>query len=255
MPKIFLSPSNQFANAYAYGGTNEGKQMGIVAQLLKTSLERCGFSVYLMHDESMATKVAKADSWGADLYVPIHSNACNKEVAGTRMFCWSKPGKGYDACLAIFNFLAPLTPGTSESIKVDQTLYEIKNPAAPVAYIEVDFHDVESVAKWIIEHTADIAEAICKGICKYFGITYKAPNTTTPTVTSCTVSVPNLKNGSSGASVKVAQALLNLKNNAGLSVDGSFGSLTEKAVVAYQKKLKITQSKTIDKATWTALLH
>jgi len=30
-------------------------------------------------------------------------------------------------------------------------------------------------AKWIVENTSAIAEAICKGICEYFGYTYKAP--------------------------------------------------------------------------------
>ena len=150
MAKIFLSPSNQYENRYAYGNTNEGKQMGIVANLLKVSLQRCGFDVLLMHDESMATKVAKANAWGADLYIPIHSNACNGKVSGTRMFCWSIPGAGYDACLAIFRYLAPVTPGESESIKVADDLYEVRYPYAPVAYIETDFHDVPSVAKWII---------------------------------------------------------------------------------------------------------
>lgn len=175
MPKIFLSPSNQFANKYAYGNTNEGEQMGLVANMLKKSLERCGFQIMLMHDESMAVKVSKANSWGADLYVPIHSNACNGSVTGTMMFCWSISGSGYDACLSIFRYLAPLTPGDSENIKVADDLYEIRYPYAPVAYIEVDFHDVAAVAKWIVEHTADIAEAICHGICDYFSVPYVAP--------------------------------------------------------------------------------
>ena len=32
-----------------------------------------------------------------------------------------------------------------------------------------------SVAKWIVEHTTKIGEAIAKGICNYFGIAYKSP--------------------------------------------------------------------------------
>lgn len=251
MPKVFLSPSNQFGNRYAYGNTNEGKMMGIVANLLKTALIRCGINVLLMHDQSMAEKVKTADNWGADLYLPIHSNACNKEVAGTRMFCWSKPGQGYSACMAIFKYLAPLTPGESESIKVDQTLYEIKYPSAPVAYIEVDFHDVESVAKWIVNHTADIAEAICHGVCDYFNITYIAP---VAKVETCTVDLPVLRQGSNNGYVTTLQTMLNYKNKAGLSVDGAFGALTRSALLAYQQKCNISKSGEADKATWSALL-
>jgi N-acetylmuramoyl-L-alanine amidase len=39
-------------------------------------------------------------------------------------------------------------------------------------YIEVDFHDVPAVAKWIIENVEDIGEAIAKGICNHFGVKY-----------------------------------------------------------------------------------
>lgn len=51
----------------------------------------------------------------------------------------------------------------------------------PAAYLEVDFHDVPSVAKWICEHTTAIGEKIAEGICNYFGVTYKAPVAPTPT--------------------------------------------------------------------------
>lgn len=250
MPKVFLSPSNQFANRYAYGNTNEGKQMGLVANLLKKALERCGFEVMLMHDQDMSVKCRTADNWGAQLYLPIHSNACNAEVAGTRMFCWSKPGQGYNVCMDIFRYLAPLTPGESESIKVDQTLYEVKTPKAPVAYIEVDFHDVAGVARWIVEHTADIAEAICKGVCDYFAVSYKAPSVPE----TCVVDLPLLRVTDESGYVKSAQALLNAKNNAGLVADGAFGAKTYAAVRSFQQKEKLSADGVIGKATWTALL-
>ena len=249
MPKVFLSPSNQFANRYAAGNTNEGKQMGIVANLLKVALERCGIQVMLMHDQTMAEKCKTANNWGADLYIPIHSNACNGQVGGTRLFCWSKPGKGYDACQAIFSFLAPITPGDSESIKVDQTLYEIKYPYAPVAYVECDFHDVPSIAEWIISHTADIAEAICKGVCKYFGMSYVAP----AHVETCTITLPVLSVGAEGNSVIALQRLLN-GNGAKLAVDGDFGSKTLSAVKTFQKKANIDIDGVAGKFTWGALL-
>jgi N-acetylmuramoyl-L-alanine amidase len=53
----------------------------------------------------------------------------------------------------------------------------VKTPKAPTVYIEVDFHDVPDVAKWIVEHTEEIGEAICKGVCNHYGVTYKAKET------------------------------------------------------------------------------
>lgn len=173
--KIYLSPSDQTSNKYAAGNTNEEKQCERIADACAVALKRCGFEVKNNKTSSMEARVSESNKWGADLHVPIHSNAFNKKVAGTRLFCWDKTGKGYKACKAIFNALAPLTPGTSESISVDTTLYEVRNATAPTTYIEVDFHDVKDVAKWIIENVEAIGEAICEGICNYFGAKYVPP--------------------------------------------------------------------------------
>lgn len=173
--KIFLSPSDQTKNKYAYGNTTEAIQCGRIAATLETALKRCGFEVRLLHYYDMATKVHNADTWGADLYITIHTNACNGKVTGTRMFSYDTTGKGYKAAKAVFKYLAPLTPGTSESVTSNPDLYEVKCPAAPTVYCEVEFHDVSSAAKWIIENTEAIAEAICMGVCDYFGVSYKVP--------------------------------------------------------------------------------
>jgi len=58
------------------------------------------------------------------------------------------------------------------------TLGEITGPKAISVYIEVEFHDNKDYAKWIIDNTALIGETICKGICRGFGVTYKAANST-----------------------------------------------------------------------------
>lgn len=184
MAKVFLSPSNQYDNRYAYGNTTEGVQCGKIAEACKAALERSGVTVKLMHDESMQEKCQASNAFGADLHVPIHTNAFNGQVSGTRMFCFNSGGEGMKACKAIFNCLAPVTPGTSENIRVDASLYEVRVPSAPTAYVECEFHDNAATAKWIVEHTADIGEAIAHGICDYFGVTFKAPEKPKPAATT-----------------------------------------------------------------------
>ena len=177
--KVFLSPSNQDGNKYAYGNTNEMEQCGKIAYSCKSALERNGIDVMLMHSEDMGTKVTRSNAWGADFYIPIHSNAYNGAVSGTRMFYYSEGGEGHKMSKCIFNRLSPITPGTSDNIQQSTGLYETRMPNAYTAYIEVDFHDVPSVAKWIIEHTSEIGEAIAHGVCDYAGIQYKGPETAT----------------------------------------------------------------------------
>ena len=173
MAKVYLSPSNQTDNRYAYGNTTEAIQCGKIADACRAALERSGVTVQVGHMPSMQDKCKESNAFGADLHVPIHTNAFNGTVTGTRMFCFNSSGEGMKACKAIFNRLAPVTPGTSENIRVDASLYEVRVPSAPTAYIECEFHDNATTAKWIVEHTVDIGEAIARGICDYFGVTYK----------------------------------------------------------------------------------
>lgn len=170
--KVFLSPSDQDANTYAYGNTTEDVQCGRVAEAAKAALERCGFEVMLVQYEKMSSKCAKSDAFGAELHVPIHSNACNGKVTGTRIFYGVEGGQSWRASKAILDRLGPVTPGGPDAVQSYPELYEIRIPKAPTAYIEIDFHDVPTIARWIIAHPVEIGEAICAGICDYFGEKY-----------------------------------------------------------------------------------
>lgn len=174
--KIFLSPSNQDKNAYAYGNTTEDVQCGKIAKACETALKRCGFDVKLEQYDTMQNRVAHAEAWGADLHVPIHTNAYNGSVGGTRIFYYKSGTAGHKAAQAIYNALKDVTPGKSDNCTTAD-LYEIRAPQIPAAYVEAEFHDVPAYAKWIIENTELIGESICEGICAYFGITYKAATT------------------------------------------------------------------------------
>ena len=170
--KVYISPSDQVSNAYAWGNTNEHVQCQRIAEAEAAALRRSGVEVKLAaFGTTMAQRCAESDAWGADIHNCVHTNACNKQVMGTRLFCYAIPGKGYDACKAVFSELAPLSPGTSENIQKAR-YYEVRVPDAPSVYCECEFHDTVQGARWIVEHTTDIGEAIAKGLCKYLGVTY-----------------------------------------------------------------------------------
>lgn len=174
--KIFLSPSDQFENTYAAGNTNEGEQMGLLAEKLAPILQRCGFEVKIVHRSTLVNKRKQSDDWGADLHLPLHSNAFNGTVSGTRVMCMrTVDGQlGYEYSKKIFKQLDAVTPGTSSNISAQPQLYEIQAPHAPTVYVEVDFHDVPMVANWIIHNLDVIADAIARGVCDCFGVQYKA---------------------------------------------------------------------------------
>ncbi len=169
--KIYFSPSSQRENKYAVGKTNEEVQCEKIAVECVKVAKRCGFDAKTNTSTDMYGRVKESNEWGADLHIPIHTNAANKKVQGTRLFSYDAKGIGYKVCREIMETLAPITPGTSDSI-TPQTFYEITDAIAPTAYIEVAFHDNTEEAQWIIGHTEEIAEAIVKGLCNYYGMKY-----------------------------------------------------------------------------------
>jgi len=161
MTKIYISPSSQPENKYAYGNTNEQEQCNKIALECVKIAKRCGFEAKTNTNSDMYGRVKESNDWDADVHIPIHTNAANGKVQGTRLFSFDAKGTGYKVCQSIMKTLAPITPGTSDSITV-QSFYEITNANAPTAYIEVAFHDNVEEAKWIISHTKEIAEAFEK---------------------------------------------------------------------------------------------
>lgn len=220
--KIYLSPSDQRSNTYAVGNTNEAVQCRRIATAAVTALERCGFEARTNTtwngDDAMEKRVSESNAWGADLHVPIHTNAFNGKVTGTRMFAYDTKGEGYKACKAIMAALSPITPGESDNI-TEHHWYEVDAASAPTAYLEVGFHDSKEEAQWIIDHTVDIAEAICKGVCNYFGVKYVAPATSQSTKPSDSTSGGKLYRVQVGAfTVKAnAEALLKKLKAAGFA--------------------------------------
>lgn len=181
MKKIYVSPSDQIGNTYAYGNTNEAVVCREIAKKLCVALERCGFETmtdYADGPDAMYERCRQSDAWGADMHIPIHTNAFNGQVTGTRIMSYNFTGESYKASKCVFASLASITPGTSENISAHPELYEIRVPKAVSVYVEVDFHDVPKIAKWLIENTEAVAEAICQGVCTYYKVSYKAPSET-----------------------------------------------------------------------------
>ena len=171
--KIYISPSSQPANTYAVGDTNEQEQCRKIGAALEAALARCGFDAKAGLSGSMYTRVPESNDFGADLHLPIHTNAFDGKVAGLRIMVYRKGGEAEEIAKAIMAALAPITPGASDGISAQPQLYEIGSSKALCVYIEVGFHDNPEEAQWIIDHTQDIAEAICKGLCSHYGVEFK----------------------------------------------------------------------------------
>ena len=261
--RVYLSPSDQRRNTYAVGDTTEAIQCGRIAEACKAALERSGVEVMVGQYDTMANRVAASNRFGADLHVPIHSNACNGKASGTHLFCYSgdRNSAGYKACQAVMDVLGSITPGAPDVIRAYPALYEVKYPAATTVYIETDFHDVPRIAQWIIDNTELLGETIAKGLCNALGVPFvENANAPVPVPaekdTMLPMQVRTLKRGMAGADVKTLQAaLIAYGFSCGAAgADGDFGSGTETALKKFQTKYGLGSDGIAGKGTWGKLL-
>lgn len=184
--KIYLSPSNQDGNMYAYGNISEMEQCNKFANAAKAALERCGFEVKKAPEgQKMSVSIAESNAWGADLHIPIHTNACTNSgtgtAGGTIVFVYSTADNANMALATpIYRAVQAVTPGKTEyGVRAFPALAELNGTACTAVYIEVDFHDNPPIAKWLTTHVQDVGEAIAKGVCEGYGVKYVPPTSAT----------------------------------------------------------------------------
>jgi len=174
--KVFLNPSNQFSNLVA-GGGNEAEYAKINADLTAALLQAAGFSVVV--DQDFYNAPLNANSWGADIFVSIHSNAGGGH--GTVTLYVSSGGKVLASHVQA-GLVAHL-PYDDRGLSHRTDLYVLNKTAMYAALAEVVFHDCatqsgpkghppsESAFLKSAEGQQKIAAGLAAGICSYFGKT------------------------------------------------------------------------------------
>ena len=181
--KIYLSPSDQNDNKYAYGDYTEAQICRKIAESAKKHIDRQpNMSAKLAGKNlSIAERVAESNEWDADVHMPIHTNAGGGD--GTLVLCW-KGNRKNKYVVAIYKSVSNLTPTKDDGIRENTSLYEIKKSAGVCVYLEAEFHDNSTYAKWIVNHIDDIGEAIAKGLCTAAGVKYVAQSSSSSSTSS-----------------------------------------------------------------------
>ena len=175
---IYLSPENRPAPHGPYTGYNGVYEHDVcceIAEYEKKALERCGFEVVIAEESStMAERCKWANNNSVTLYQTIHTNAGGG--TGAECLYYGKVnGQSYRANLSVYNELIKLYP-SKRGLKDGTNYYENRMTTMVSVYPEIAFHDNVEDAKFIVENKEKIGEALCKGICNYYGTEYKEPN-------------------------------------------------------------------------------
>lgn len=165
--KVYLSPSNQYDNLYAYGNTNEMEQCNRIAEAAEKYLKLNGFEVKRApKKQNMYTSINESNDWDADVHICIHTNAGGGK--GCEVYTYSGAANELKYARPIYNEIAAITMSGDRGLKVAQ-FAELVQTTAMAVYCEVDFHDHADIAKWIINNVDNIGKAICKGMCAAVG--------------------------------------------------------------------------------------
>lgn len=175
--KIYLSPSNQNGNLYKGQNTNEMEQCNRIAAAAEKHLKRNGYETKRApKGQDMSKSIAESNQWGADIHIPIHTNAGGGK--GPLVMVYSKESGNMKYAQPVYDALLKIAPkGGGYGVKRDRdvcgyTLAEVQNTAGVTVYCECEFHDSADLAKWIVTNVNKIGEAIAKGICKADGKSY-----------------------------------------------------------------------------------
>lgn len=245
MAKVYLSPSNHGVNQNKClkSGCYEDKHTRPIAEACAKYLKAAGVSVKVAAADTSINNGARtreANNFGADLYVPIHTNASSTESARYLMLMFWQDNETYRK---IFNAVAPslvaIYPGKlAAKFAVRPELIEIKSPAAKTMYCELGFHTNQTDCNDFIHNSDKVGKALAEGICNYFGI--KAETTeeetkpeTKPTESKRTISdVYDSKKGLTvKEAVKAGQAISNIILGTSIPEDGEWGTQTKRNAV------------------------
>jgi N-acetylmuramoyl-L-alanine amidase len=175
MKNVYISPSTQEANKGVTPFGTEEAEMNKIVDYLDPLLIKDGRFNTDRNETWMDPYQCAADSNNlkADIHVAIHSNAGGG--VGTEVFTFGPNTNSEKLGKALYNQIAPLSPGIDRGVKHNPGLVEVGTTVnATSCLIELDFHDSKAGATWIAYNHEMIANALYKGICDYFGYDYKA---------------------------------------------------------------------------------
>ncbi len=154
-----------------------------VARYLAEELSRVGLRPFAVapeeEDVPLAVRVSRANQAKADLYISIHANAFGtgwNDANGVESWIETEPSEDtLRLGLAVQAALATRTKLTNRGLKRSAALYVLKQTNMPAVLVECGFMTNRKEAELLKSdaYRRLCAEAICQGICAYFGISYE----------------------------------------------------------------------------------
>ncbi len=117
---------------------------------------------------SLSARVRDANSWGADYFISIHTNAVdNPSANGVEAFAYSQPSTAFSLGESIVNSLSEITGSRNRGMKVRPSLYVLRRTAMPAVLVEIGFITNPREAALMRDDPELYARGIYRGIVSY----------------------------------------------------------------------------------------
>ena len=120
---------------------------------------------------SLQARVNDANTWNADYFISIHTNAAENPAAnGTEVYVYSQSSPAYRLAQDIQDSIVD-TLGTKDlGVKINTSLYVLRKTSMPALLIELAFITNSEDAEFLRNDRYLFAYAIYRGILDYFNL-------------------------------------------------------------------------------------
>ena len=123
------------------------------------------------NSESLRLRVNDANSWGADYFISLHTNASSLPAAsGVEAFAYSEPSAAFSLGEDILRELSRTTGLKNRGMKVRPGLYVLRKTAMPAVLVELGFITNAGDAALMNNSPQLFARGIYDGILDYTGV-------------------------------------------------------------------------------------
>ena len=120
---------------------------------------------------SLRTRVNDANSWGADYFVSIHTNASSQATAnGTEVLVYNSPSTSANLAEDILREITEITGLASRGIKERPGLYVLRKTRMPAVLVELGFITNPSDAIRMRDNPGLFARGIYQGILDFLNL-------------------------------------------------------------------------------------
>jgi len=120
---------------------------------------------------SLAARVNEANSWGADYFISLHTNASSSPNAGgSEAFVFNRPSSAASLAADILRNLNETTGLRNRGVSVRSGLYVLRKTSMPAVLLELGFISNPEEAALMRDRPDLFARGIYDGILDYTGV-------------------------------------------------------------------------------------